>query len=118
MVAIDGFESRADILNDESVRYMTHSRGLSRKLIGWRGTDGYGTWWRTGTMSGTSALIMRHKNELNWVMLVNTSTRKKSKIHNNISRTMFQALRTVEEWPGDDMFNIEPEPGTEELADL
>lgn len=118
MVAIDGFESRTDILNEETIRYMTQSKGLSRKLIGWRGTDGYGTWWRTGTMSGTSALIMRHKNEINWVMLVNTSTPKKSKIHNNISRTMFQALRKVEEWPGTDMFNIEPEVGNEELADF
>ncbi len=118
MVAIDGFESRTDILSEESIRYMTLSKGLSRKLIGWRGTDGYGTWWRTGTMSGTSALIMRHKNELNWVMLVNTSTRKHSKIHNNISRTMFQALRSVEEWPSEDMFNIEPEPEGELLSDL
>jgi CubicO group peptidase (beta-lactamase class C family) len=116
MVAIDGFESRTDILNEETIQYMTQSKGLSRKLIGWRGTDGYGTWWRTGTMSGTSALIMRHKNEVNWVMLVNTSTPKRSKIHNNISRTMFQALRKVEEWPGTDMFNIEPE--TEDLADF
>jgi CubicO group peptidase (beta-lactamase class C family) len=116
MVAIDGFESRTDILNEETIKYMTQSKGLSRKLIGWRGTDGYGTWWRTGTMSGTSALIMRHKNEINWVMLVNTSTPKKSKIHNHISRTMFQALRKVEEWPGTDMFNIEPEE--DELADF
>ncbi|MBN1116808.1 MAG: beta-lactamase family protein [Bacteroidales bacterium] len=118
MVAIDGFESRPDILSQESIGYMTYSRGLSRKLIGWRGTDGYGTWWRTGTMSGTSALIMRHKNEVNWVMLVNTSTRKKSKIHNDISRTMFQALRSVDKWPVNDMFNIEPEPGDDELAEL
>lgn len=116
MVAIDGFESRTDILNEETIRYMTQSKGLSRKLIGWRGTDGYGTWWRTGTMSGTSALIMRHKNEINWVMLINTSTPRKSKIHNQTSRTMFQALRKVKEWPGTDMFNIEPEE--DELADF
>jgi CubicO group peptidase (beta-lactamase class C family) len=117
MVAIDGFESRTDILSEESIRYMTHSKGLSRKLIGWRGTDGYGTWWRTGTMSGTSALLMRHKNGLNWVILINTSTPKRSKIHNSISHTMFQALHSVEEWPGTDMFNIEPEDNSEELAD-
>lgn len=117
MVAIDGFESRADILSEKTIKKMTHSKGRSRKLIGWRGTDGYGTWWRTGTMSGTSALIMRHKNETNWVMLVNTSTRKSSKIHNDISRTMFKALRSVEEWPGQDMFNIEPELMENELAD-
>lgn len=116
MVAIDGFESRADILSEKTIKQMTKGKYRTNKLIGWRGTDGYGTWWRTGTISGTSALIMRHKNELNWVMLVNTSTRKKSKIHNDISRTMFKALRSVDEWPGDDMFNIEPELDGSELA--
>lgn len=118
MVAIDGFESRPDILSENSIRFMTQSIGLSRKLVGWRGTDGYGTWWRTGTMSGTSALLMRHKNDINWVMLVNTSTPKESKIHNDISLTMFSALRTVKEWPGNDMFDIEPEPTDNEFADL
>lgn len=107
MLAIDGFESRPDILSAESIKIMTHSQGLSRKLIGWRGTDGYGTWWRTGTMSGTAALMMRHKNEINWVMLVNTSTAKSSKIHNDISRTMFSALHSINSWPGNDLFNIE-----------
>lgn len=116
MVAIDGFESRADILNQHTINEMTKSKHRTRHLIGWRGTDGYGTWWRTGTISGTSALIMRHKNELNWVVLVNTSTKKRSKIHNDISRTMFRALRSVDEWPGDDMFNIEPELEDVELA--
>lgn len=107
LVAIDGFESRPDILSTKSIRQMTKSKGRSKMLLGWRGTDGYGTWWRTGTMSGTSALLMRHKNEINWVVLVNQSTKKSSKIHNDISRTMFRALRTVNEWPGGDMFNIE-----------
>jgi CubicO group peptidase (beta-lactamase class C family) len=116
MVAIDGFESRADILSQSTIREMTKGNYHTRKLIGWRGTDGYGTWWRTGTFAGTSALIMRHKNQINWVMLVNTSTKKKSKIHNDISRTMFQALRSVDQWSGDDMFNIEPDFEDAELA--
>ncbi len=117
MVAIDGFESRPDILKEKTIRLMTYSKKRTRQLIGWRGTDGYGTWWRTGTMSGTAALIMRHKSEINWVMLVNTSTKKSSKIHNDISRTMFRALRSVDEWPGGDMFNIEPVLFDDELAD-
>lgn len=116
MVAIDGFDSRPDILSKRTINLMTHSNGRSKHLLGWRGTDGYGTWWRTGTMSGTSALIMRHKNETNWVMLVNTSTKKSSKIHNDVSRTMFKALRTVDEWSEEDMFDIQPELNNTELA--
>jgi CubicO group peptidase (beta-lactamase class C family) len=118
IVAIDGFESRPDILSENSIRFMTQSVGLSRKLIGWRGTDGLGTWWRTGTMSGTSALIMRYKNDIDFVMLLNTSTRKKSKIHNDISRTMFSALHIVKDWPGNDLFDVQEEEQTLALTNF
>jgi hypothetical protein len=69
-------------------------------------------------MSGTSALIMRHKNDINWVMLVNTSTKKSSRIHNDISKTMFNVLHSVNDWPVNDMFDIQPEPETDEFAEL
>ncbi len=105
VISIDGFESKADILSDETIEMMTPSKTHKGNTIGWRGTDGYGTWWRTGTLAGTSALIMRHKNEIDWVVLLNTSTRNRSRIHNEISRTMFKALRSVEEWPDFDLFN-------------
>ena len=114
MVAIDGFDSRPDILSKRTIRYMTKSKTHTNKLIGWRGADGHGTWWRTGTLAGTTCLIMRHNNETNWVLLLNTTTNKRSRIHNEISRTMFSALRTVDDWPGYDLFNqeleIEAEP--------
>ncbi|MGD2034615.1 MAG: serine hydrolase domain-containing protein [Bacteroidales bacterium] len=105
MVAIDGFDSRPDILSKRSIQYMTRAKSHTRKLIGWRGTDGYGTWWRTGTLSGTTALIMRHANDINWVVLMNTTPKKRSRIHNELSRTMFRALRSVKEWPENDLFN-------------
>jgi CubicO group peptidase (beta-lactamase class C family) len=115
MVAIDGFSSRPDILSKESIDIMTRSKGMSRKLIGWRGTDGYGRWWRTGTLAGTSALLMRNKDEVNWVILLNTSTRSKSKIHNVLSHTMFKAIRSIDKWPDEDLFNYEP-PADTQLA--
>ncbi len=105
MVAVDGFPGKPDIISDKSIQLMTKANGRTRKLIGWRGTDGYGTWWRTGTLAGTSALIMRYKNGINWIVLMNTSTQRKSKIHNEISKTMFKAVRSVNEWPSYDHFN-------------
>jgi hypothetical protein len=86
---------------------MTNVEKHTRKLIGWRGGDGYGTWWRTGTLSGTTALIMRHANETNWVVLLNTTNDKRKRIHNELSRTMFSALHQVHEWPKYDLFNFE-----------
>jgi CubicO group peptidase (beta-lactamase class C family) len=107
MVAIDAFDSRPDILSRNTIEFMTTSKTNNRKLIGWRGSDGNGTWWRTGTLTGTMALIMRQKSDLNWVILLNTTTEKRKKIHNELSRTMFQALRKVKNWPANDLFNPE-----------
>jgi CubicO group peptidase (beta-lactamase class C family) len=108
MVAIDGFESRSDILSKKTIQCMTEAKDVTRKLIGWRGTDGRGTWWRTGTLAGTTALVMRHNNDISWVVLLNTTTNKRSHIHNEISRTMFKALYSVKQWPDLDLFNYEP----------
>jgi CubicO group peptidase (beta-lactamase class C family) len=118
MVAVDGFEDRTDILNVSTIHTMTTYSGNIKSLLGWRGTDGYGTWWRTGTYTGTAALLMRHQNGINWVMLVNTSTKKKSKIHNDISKTMYSILHKVKELPDQDMFIVEPEPEEEFLTTL
>lgn len=104
LVAIDGFKSRPDILTDESIKLMTNTSHY-KLIIGWRGTDGFGTWWRTGTLSGTTALAMRNRDEINWVVLLNTSAKRKSRIHNDLSKTMFSVLRNVEEWPEVDLFN-------------
>lgn len=107
MVAIDGFNSRPDILSKRTIEYMTRTQRYTQKLIGWRGADGYGTWWRTGTLSGTTALIMRHANETNWVVLLNTTTKKRKRIHNELSRVMFKALHEVDNWPDYDLFHYE-----------
>jgi CubicO group peptidase (beta-lactamase class C family) len=105
IVAIDGFPDKPDILSDETIELMTRAERRTKNVIGWRGTDGYGTWWRTGTLAGTSALVMRNKNGINWVVLMNTTTKGRSKIHNEISKTMFEAVRSVKNWPDYDLFN-------------
>ncbi|NJK86466.1 MAG: beta-lactamase family protein [Bacteroidales bacterium] len=109
IVAIDGFPDKPDILTKESIELMTEQPESSKHLIGWRGTDGHGTWWRTGTLSGTTALVMRHKNEVEWVVLLNTTNKNRSRIHNELSRTMFKVLNSVKQWPEADLFNFELE---------
>ncbi len=105
IVAVDGFPGKPDILSDETIELMTRADKRTKNLIGWRGTDGYGTWWRTGTLAGTSALVMRNRNGINWIVLINTTTKGKSKIHNEISKTMFGAVKSVKDWPEYDLFN-------------
>ena len=86
---------------------MTKARSHTNKLIGWRGADGHGTWWRTGTLTGSSALMVRQKNGLNWIIIMNTTTWKRSRIHSETSRTMFRAIASVREWPEYDLFDYQ-----------
>ncbi len=58
---------------------MTDPCEAGEGLYGWRGSDKYGTWWRTGTLAGTTALIIRLENGMNWVVLLNTSAYKRHK---------------------------------------
>ena len=104
VVSIDGMAGKVDILSDESIEMMTRNSKRSKHLLGWRGTDGHGTWWRTGTLSGTTALVMRLKNEIDWVVLLNTTTKNRPRIHNEISKTMFKVLYSVKQWPEYDLF--------------
>lgn len=104
MLAIDGSNEKVDILTKASIDRMITPDKKGNSFIGWRGVDGHGTWWRTGTLSGSSALIMRQQNGINWVVLTNTSPVNRSTVHREISRTMFTALSQVQDWPTQDLF--------------
>ncbi len=106
-VAIDGFNSSPDILLPETIARMTTSNGSRYDMIGWKGSDGNGTWWRTGTLTGTSALLVRQNNGINWIIVTNTTTWKRSRIHSETSRTMFRAISSVKEWPEYDLFDYQ-----------
>ncbi len=106
-VAIDGYNSSPDILMPETIGTMTNSRNNRYDMIGWKGTDGSGTWWRTGTLTGTSALIVRQNNGINWIIVTNTTTWKRSRIHSETSKTMFRAIYSVNNWPEYDLFDFQ-----------
>lgn len=116
LTAIDGFPEQPDILSPETITLMSDPNSAGKGLFGWRGTDSYGTWWRTGYLTGSSALMVRQKDGLNWVVMINTSTYKHSRIHRYVSSMMFGAVNRVDEWPVIDLFTMEsdtPNPITE-----
>ena len=116
LTAIDGFDEQPDILSSETIRMMSNPEAAGKGLFGWRGSDSYGTWWRTGYLSGSSALLVRQNDGINWVLMTNTSTYKQSRIHRYVSGMMFGAVGAVEQWPLIDLFSMDdrgPEPITE-----
>jgi CubicO group peptidase (beta-lactamase class C family) len=107
LTAVDGFNEQPDILSKESIAMMSDPTIAGKGLYGWRGSDKYGTWWRTGYLTGSSALIVRQHDGINWVILTNTSTYKDHRIHRYTSRMMFGSVNQVRQWPMRDLFTIE-----------
>lgn len=107
LTAIDGLPDQPDILLPETIARMSDPDFAGKGLFGWRGSDRYGTWWRTGYLTGSSALMVRQKDGLNWVVMMNTSTYKHSRIHRYVSGMMFGTISRVKEWPAIDLFTME-----------
>lgn len=116
MTVLDGFSSQQDILEKETLDMMVDPEMAGIGLFGWRGQDHYGTWWRTGYISGSTALLVRQQDGVNWVILMNTSTYRESRIQRYTSSMMFRAVNSVQLWPYLNLFRVDqnyPGPITE-----
>lgn len=105
LVAIDGMDSKSDFLDPESIELMTETSGPGISPMGWRGTNDAGEWWRTGTLAGTSALVMRQEDGISYAIILNTSIYSGPKFTSNINRMMETAISKIEAWPEQDLFN-------------
>ena len=110
ITAIDPDDSKPDILKPRTIAYMTEKD--KRKFpIGWMKTTESDDWSRTGSLSGSSALLKRQHDGYSWVFI----TRK-------ISAMMKQAMSKVRQWPDRDLFSVErqqpsgPQPDTVRLT--
>ena len=75
VASIDGRPEIPDIISKESVDLMTEYFDESTYSLGWNDTkDGF--WTRTGTFTGTSALIKYFPDGECWIFISNTSTYK------------------------------------------
>lgn len=103
LLAVDGFEQPEDILSPESIRFMTDVYN-GYAPVGWRATLTNGSWWRTGSFPGTSAMMKRMPDGTAWVVLTNSSAWNGPEISTDIDRMMAKFLARVREWPQEDLF--------------
>lgn len=106
LAVIDGHPQIEDILKPETITQMT-TFTLNALPIGWMHISYKGDWSRTGTLSGTSALMKKQHNGYSWVFVTNTSSWKGSKFPSYIEQTIQNALATVTEWPEKDLFELQ-----------
>jgi CubicO group peptidase (beta-lactamase class C family) len=104
LLAVDGFDTRKDVLSDKSIRFMTDNNN-GYAPVGWKTTVFDGTWWRTGTFPGSAGMIKRQSNGIAWVVLLNTSAWNGPEISTDINYMMARALVQVKNWPETDLFN-------------
>lgn len=76
IAAVDMLPGKKDILKRESVRLMTTEAADHGFSLGWNFTPNGRPWTRTGSLSGTSALVIRYPDGQCWVLITNTSTWK------------------------------------------
>ena len=104
LLAIDGDDTHPDVLSQKSIAYMTTPNKNGYSPIGWKGTR-TNTWWRTGTLAGTSALMKHQVNGYSFVIVTNSSTWRGSDFTQDLNVLMRRVLRSVKKWPDRDLFN-------------
>ena len=117
LLAVDGFNTRPDILSDQSVRFMTdNNNGFAP--VGWKNTVLNGTWWRTGSFPGSAGMMKRQSDGISWVVLFNSSAWNGPEIYSYINNMMTRVISQINPLPDIDLFNYSiPVPLNISLSD-
>jgi len=101
---IDGNPEKEDILKQETIQQMVRTKqGL--KPIGWIHSSVNGPWIRTGTLTGTSAILKKGENDFSWIMILNTSNKMRHDFTNHMDSVVTRFINEVKVWPDYDLFN-------------
>ena len=108
VASIDGRSEVPDIISKESVELMTGYYDRDTFSLGWNDTHPDKGWSRSGTLSGTTALVKLFPDGECWVFISNTSTWKGPR-QANYTDALFKSLRQSfsSKLPQRDMFNPE-----------
>ena len=92
VAGINGRPEVPDIISAESVAEMTEYFDPQTFSLGWNDTKPDGEWTRTGTLSGTSALVKCYPDGECWIMITNTGTYRGPYFSKYVS-TLFRKCR-------------------------
>ncbi|GHV61544.1 hypothetical protein FACS1894195_2220 [Bacteroidia bacterium] len=102
---IDGDPTIPDILQPGTIELMTSAD--KDTPIGWMSVYSDGSWVRTGSLSGSSAMMKRQSDGYSWVFLTNTSAWKGAKFTKHIDYLVSRAVQNVAQWPEFDLFELQ-----------
>jgi CubicO group peptidase (beta-lactamase class C family) len=102
---VDGFGNLPSLLKPETIRLMatpspvypnTNGAAYAR---GWMVRDnGKGNWWHSGSLPGSTTIMVRTATGLCWAGLTNTRTEPSGEIDAALDNMMWNMARSVPEW--------------------
>lgn len=92
VAAIDGDHTVPDVISPQAVKLMTQEMPNHQFSLGWNFTPKSSPWIRTGSLVGTSALILHYPDGECWVFITNTSTWKGHEFSKD-TMALFERLR-------------------------
>ena len=113
IASIDGLPHVKDILNKKSIEFMTREQADHQYSIGWNYTPKSNKpWIRTGSLAGTSAIVLKYPDNQCWILITNTSTWKGHGFSND-TMAFFEKLRKkyMANMPKKDLFLLNQKEG-------
>lgn len=93
------------LLKPETIRTMTTpapaypQTSPARYARGWMvRNDGAGNWWHTGSLPGSTTIMVRTSTGMCWAALTNTRTQPSNEIDMALDQTLWNMVRCVPEW--------------------
>ncbi|MCU0436853.1 MAG: beta-lactamase family protein [Raineya sp.] len=107
--AIDGFDTKPDILSDSSIEEMIQFNPKDtvkqkQHPLGWKQITAE-KWWRTGNLSSTNISLTRRNDGYSWVLITNTGSWRASFFPYEMEGMMSRAIQKVK-FPDHDLFEI------------
>jgi N-acyl-D-amino-acid deacylase len=112
MAGVDGRASRPDILSAGLVAEMTSNGaavcagGACYYAGGWlvRPTSGEANWWHTGSLPGTTSILVRSYHNFSWAALFNARS-ETGNFAGELDAALWDALASVTSFPTHDLFS-------------
>jgi CubicO group peptidase (beta-lactamase class C family) len=106
-LAIDGKKSFPDILSAKSIESMRNTFNGRYHPLGWRWVRNDGTLWRSGSMAGTSALVVCRPDGYTFTFVANYSPWKGARFPYIVDRYLKRIFdRYIKPLPQKDLFNV------------
>ena len=104
LVAVDGFDTKPDILNQASIQLMTTpSVANNYYSMGWA-VNPWDNWWHIGDLPGISSILVRTHHGLGWAVLFNTRPSNLQNFLGQMDNMVWQAIDKINIWPTHDLF--------------